>query len=393
MVSKPANNRTILIADSSRDNLNALGKHLKAEGFGILAAIDGKQAFGIIQNKRPHLVLLEAGIPNMDGFDLCRAVKENNAAASVFVIMMSESADGSLEEMAFAAGADDFISKPYRMEELVERIYSVLENRQKPVISPVKSASVPQKRVLLVEDNELNQNYVEAIISDLGFTLDIADNGGTGLENFLTKKYDLVLTDISVPVINGVELTKIIRAKYSKDVPIIAISGHSDKEIIDRCLAAGMTGFVTKPFTARDLKTEINKLFPQSVSEDGWKMSGIADEHESGNRTYNYDHAIEIAKGDEQLLKKWIERFKEILQNAVESVNSCVSMNEYPQKNKIFHELVNYSGYFGIDELRSYIQELNSIQQFSKDKERIGNFYIKIKNELQKVQAYYDGIV
>jgi CheY-like chemotaxis protein len=391
LISKPDINKTILIADSSRDMINLLGKYFKAEGYMVLIAVNGKQALAIAMDKHPHIVLVDAGIPEMDGFEVCRVLKMDKSITNPSVIIMTGQGDASEIEKTFAVEADGFVSRPVKPEDLLVKVQSLLKPKKKRAAGQMVSSKNVGKKVLLVEDNELNQNYITAILEDLGFAIELADNGGTALEKFLTGKYDLIITDINVPVINGIELSRIIRTKYSKDIPIVAISGHTEKEFIDKCTVAGIDLFVTKPFTAKELKEVVFRIFP-GVDQENGQEAGTSEFDDNGIRRYDYSQAIEMARDDEELLKKWLHRFKEIVKTASSSVDECVKNNEFPARSKVFHELINYSGYFGLEELRSYIMELNSILQVTSDKERIANFYRKIGGELENISSYYNTV-
>jgi CheY-like chemotaxis protein len=393
LIHKAVHTKTILIADSSGANIRLLGKRLRLEGFNVLVSTGGRQTLAIAQSKHPDVILVDATIKEPDGFEVCRLLREQSIFSDTRILVMAELADLSEIEKAYGAGADNFISIPYQPDEFVVRIHHLLKQKKQFPVSATSQEANLEKSILLVEDNELNQNYVSAIIHDLGYAIDVADNGETAQSLIFTKKYDLILTDINVPLINGLELTKIIREKYSQDLPVIGISGHSEKEITDKCITAGMNAFLTKPFAAKELKELITQLF--SVTGDHHLQGSFTafNPVDKGAKKYNYSQVLEMANGDNELFKKWFERFKEILRNASVNVNEAIERKEFPERNRVFHELINYSGYFGLDELRSYILEFNSVRQFSNDKERLGNFYRKIRNELENILDYYNGVV
>ncbi|MBU2556497.1 MAG: response regulator [Bacteroidetes bacterium] len=122
-------------------------------------------------------------------------------------------------------------------------------------------------KILLVEDNELNQKFAIAVIRRLGYNYELAENGLIGYHKFLEEKFDLILMDIQMPEMNGIESTLAIR-RYEKEnqvenpVPIIAITAFAMEHDRRNCMEAGMNEFLTKPYKPYDLEAKIKKFFP-----------------------------------------------------------------------------------------------------------------------------------
>lgn len=371
---------TILIADSDFGNISMLGKRLKIEGFNVLTAFDGKQAAAITSVKMPDLVIIDEGITNFDEF-LNKNIVGGNAHTPFFVFKNPFSSKNISE-----IKDDTIISKPYIIEDLILKIDGFLLSN-KNFNQSLDEFVIEKRKILLVEDNELNQVYILAILNNLGYDVDISDNGEKALDHFLINTYDLILTDINVPLISGIQLTEIIRNKYFNNIPIIAITGHIDQDIISKCLSIGMNGYLTKPFQASELKQIIEKEL-NSISND-IKKDFFQESNISLPKKYDYSQAITLANGDMDLFKKWLDRFLELVSTAVLFINECIELKDFSKKNKVFHELINYSGYFGVDDLRLYIKELQIIQKFSTDSRRLENFHQKIKYELNNINNHY----
>ena len=114
--------------------------------------------------------------------------------------------------------------------------------------------------VLMCEDNELSQNLAGRVIQNLGFDLDIANNGLEGIQMLGRKKYDVVLMDIQMPVMDGYQATKHIREVLGSDIPIIALTAHSLTGEQDKCLDLGMDGYISKPFKPLALLEKIQSI-------------------------------------------------------------------------------------------------------------------------------------
>jgi CheY-like chemotaxis protein len=125
-------------------------------------------------------------------------------------------------------------------------------------------------KVLLVEDNELNQKFAIAVIRKLGYEVDIAENGRVGLDKYLSQSYDLILMDIQMPEMNGIEATKAIRKhekQYGegKHIPIIAITAFVMEHDRKNCIEAGMDEFLAKPYKPMELQQKISIFFPETA--------------------------------------------------------------------------------------------------------------------------------
>lgn len=125
-------------------------------------------------------------------------------------------------------------------------------------------------KVLLVEDNELNQKFAMAVIRKLGYEVDVAENGRVGLDKYLSQTYDLILMDIQMPEMNGIEAAKAIRkheAQYGdgKHIPIIAITAFVMEHDRKNCIEAGMDEFLAKPYKPLELQQKIRLFFPETA--------------------------------------------------------------------------------------------------------------------------------
>ena len=117
-------------------------------------------------------------------------------------------------------------------------------------------------QILLAEDNKMNQSLVKYVLSKYGIETDVAGDGETATEKMKIKKYDLVLMDIQMPLMDGYEATKIIREELHSDVPIIALTAHAMNDEKERCFNLGMNDYISKPFDPAELYQKISALCP-----------------------------------------------------------------------------------------------------------------------------------
>ncbi len=199
--------------------------------------------------------ILDWKMPEMDGIETARAIREK-VGSDVPIIILSAYDWSAVEEEARRAGVNGFISKPLFKSRLVYLFNQIVEKDKSKELSEAEAfagVALNGKRILLVEDNELNREIAEEIIGETGVTVEIAENGREALEKFekaAENYYDMILMDIQMPVMNGYEASGAIRKLPRKDaaeIPIIAMTANAFTEDIQRSKNAGMNEHLTKP--------------------------------------------------------------------------------------------------------------------------------------------------
>ncbi|MCP5468459.1 MAG: response regulator [Deltaproteobacteria bacterium] len=193
---------------------------------------------------------------------------------SAYIIMLTTAQSEEEKRKYIQWGFSHFIFKPIRQSDLLNLLLSVLKPNQ--LISKEKDDVVNQLvsqeqlqnlKILLVEDNLINQKVAEGILKKRKYDVTIAQNGREALDLYKKKKYDIILMDIQMPLMNGYEATKEIRKEENKKgghIPIIGVTAHAMKSDIEQCLAVGMDYHLSKPIEPKPLYETIEKFFPQS---------------------------------------------------------------------------------------------------------------------------------
>ena len=211
-------------------------------------------------NQDYFVVILDWKMPEMDGIETARAIREK-VGPDVPIIILSAYDWSAVEDEARRAGVNGFISKPLFKSRLVYLFNQIAEkdrSKEQPEES-LAGVKLTGKRILLVEDNELNREIAEEIVSETGVTVESAENGREALEKFEKADenyYDMILMDIQMPIMNGYEATEAIRKLPRKDaaeIPIIAMTANAFTEDIQRSKNAGMNEHLTKPLDIEQL--------------------------------------------------------------------------------------------------------------------------------------------
>lgn len=263
----------VLVVDDDEDLCRTAAASLKEMGVIVDCAMSGKEAVSMAEskhreNKDYQIILIDWKMPVMDGISTARAIR-NVLGSNVPVIIMSSYDWSNIEKEAREAGISGFISKPLFKSTLFHGMKPLADGK---VLSLPKEESCLDwsgKRILLAEDNELNWEVASALLGEFGFSLDWAENGQICVDKFINSSpgyYDMILMDIRMPVMNGYEAARALRALNRSDagIPIIAMTADAFSEDIRHCMESGMNAHIAKPLDIRNVLRVIQKFMPQS---------------------------------------------------------------------------------------------------------------------------------
>ena len=260
-----------LVVDDDFNTCDSVCKMLMQVGMrsewtlsGKEAVLKAKQSIGM--NDAFHAYIIDWRFPDMNGIEVARQIRSLGDDTPIIILTAYDWND--IEEEAKAAGVTGFCSKPMFMSDLRDTLLNALgwSQRKKECALPDTSVCYEGKKILLVEDNELNREIATEILSEYGFIIDMAENGAEAVEKVSAAnpgEYDLVLMDIQMPIMDGYEATRCLRmlAEPTKaSIPIIAMTANAFDE--DRRVAAecGMNGFISKPIDLNEVIHVLNKV-------------------------------------------------------------------------------------------------------------------------------------
>ncbi len=266
--------------DSTRELIKTV-----VEGFGMSCetAPDGADGLELlrqrnVENKdgRPFdLVVVDWIMPEMDGLEFCKAMRQQPATAGIPLIMISAFAGKAEEDKAKLFGVSAFIHKPLTASHLFDAFVGLYDNThtassyrdQKEDDEPVRADEFAGVRILMAEDNDANQFVAQEILEAVGFKLDIADNGRIAVEKLgECDEYTLVLMDMQMPEMDGLTATKEIRKRWpDRKLPIIALTANAMKGDLERCMEAGMDDYVSKPIDSKLLFKALRRWVPSNA--------------------------------------------------------------------------------------------------------------------------------
>lgn len=263
-----------LVVDDDMNTCQSVSKMLRQIGMRAEWTMRGKEAVAraeeaISMGDDYQVYIIDWLIPDMNGVEIARQIRK--IAKDVPIIILTAYDWTDIEDEAKEAGVTEFMCKPLFPSELrrvLIRSYDKSWHEEKKYISENKNFK--GKRILLAEDNEINQEISVEILSEMGFEVEVAENGKIAMEMLQKQKanyYDLILMDIQMPIMNGYEATTRIRALEDEklaNIPIIAMTANAYEEDRRTALEAGMNGHIAKPIEVSVLNENLEKLFLQN---------------------------------------------------------------------------------------------------------------------------------
>jgi CheY-like chemotaxis protein/HPt (histidine-containing phosphotransfer) domain-containing protein len=349
-------NMPVLVVDDNRSNRLILAEILISWGMQPVLAADGRQALAEMQDQAAlgtpfPLVLLDAGMPQFDGFELAKAIKVSPVLAGATVMMLSSS-DASAEiARCNALGVTRFVRKPIKQSELFDAIASAASAAPIGRVGALEHAlpmrAVPGRKlnVLVAEDHQVNQVLIAAILSGLGHSFSIAKNGLEVLQLLdhepPGQPFDVVLMDGQMPEMDGYQATAEIRRREQasgKHLHIIAVTANAMKDDREVCLAAGMDDYLTKPIDSDQLIERLEALQRKPGKPDlgavptPTAVAGVP-------QAFDLDSALKRTRGKLTLLKQLADLFLQDLPDSLAELQLAIAAGDMRAIERLAHRL------------------------------------------------------
>jgi signal transduction histidine kinase/CheY-like chemotaxis protein/HPt (histidine-containing phosphotransfer) domain-containing protein len=379
----------VLIVDDNSTNREILLHQLAAWNIRADSAADGAEALELMEahaesGKPYELTILDWHMPEMDGIDLARRIHEDPALNSTRIVMLTSAAAGESAKRMHAAGVDAHLTKPARPAHLRQSIAQVLklnkhagghgdcESHEPPEIAVEPSQILPGTHILLVEDNPVNREVATSMLNVMQCKVHEVSNGRDAVEIVRHQKFDLVLMDCEMPVMDGYAATRAIR-EWELDVPdhehlpIVALTAHAMPEDRNQCLKAGMCDFLSKPFSMDDLRSTIARWLPMTEGEpvvedddptaEGRRLSDMDFMGAVSTKALEAIGALDPEQGKD-LATRVIAVYATSSADLVESLREAVSEEDSNKVRTTAHALKSSSGNVGAERLMTMCREI-----------------------------------
>ena len=334
----------ILIVDDNATNRRILEEVLRNWGATPTTAADGPEALAILRRAAREgspfkIGLIDVMMPGMDGITLAATIRQEPAIAGITLLILTSAGITDDAAKSRALGLKCFLSKPVRQSELLQRVLSCLGESPDPGNVRETSTEVAESNVLpgprsarslhvlLADDHPVNQKMVARMLERMGHTSVIASDGRAAVEQFKAHRFDIVLMDIHMPIMDGFEAVVAIRAAIAEGcarTPIIAVTAHAMIGDRERCLARGFDGYLSKPIRSNDLHQTLEshalKPAPEIGAERESEEQFSGDSESSLAFEWFMRRLVERCGDDLEFAKELLESFLESAPRSVESI-------------------------------------------------------------------------
>jgi PAS domain S-box-containing protein len=378
---KQFTNKKVLIVDDNKSWHSVLENLLFNFGMRVDIAHGGYDALKILQEyeKSYDLILMDWNMPQLDGIETTRLINQSFTKTTEkppTVIMVSSFRQESIVKLASDVGIDIFLQKPINPSVLNNLLTGIFEDDVKLTYSNIIEDktfkndinSLNGSQILLVEDNIINQEIIVGLLQSSGINIDIASNGQEAIDMFKINNYELILMDLQMPIMGGIEATKILR-EIDKNIPIVALTANAMKEDVEKTKSIGMNAHLNKPIDVEKLYETLLKY----LSKKSY-VSTIND------KSLNDDFTIPTLKNiDVDLGLKYLLGNKKLYLNILNDFYNSykklklIDLNEQEFKRTL-HTIKGLSANIGANTLYEISKELEE----TKDK----NLFLKFDTEL-----------
>jgi CheY-like chemotaxis protein len=363
----------VLVVDDNATNRRILVETLTLWGMKPTSAESGVSALRLVDEmaKRQEsfpLIVLDGHMPGMDGFTLAEKMRRDHNIAGATIMMLSSTGHLDDAHRCEQLGLSAYLVKPVRPHDLLQTIKRVLgaalpESRSRPTIQ--LSGQGRSLHVLLAEDNEVNRRLTVRLLETRGHAAMSVSSGKEALDALDAARFDLVLMDVQMPEMSGLDATAAIRGAeatgrcFTRDdtprIPIVALTAHAMAGDRENCLAGGMDGYVTKPIHANELFDEIDRAIRATGS------SALAHMEKSKPQPYHGDTVLQNVEGDEALLADLIQVFLESSTVEMRSIQTALESRNADQVARAAHALKGSIGVFGPSAALDAITEFENL--------------------------------
>jgi signal transduction histidine kinase/DNA-binding response OmpR family regulator len=345
----------VLVVDDNGTTRRILREMLGGWRMSAHTADSGQTALMLLESaaregERFPLVILDAHMPGMDGFDLAKRIQSDPAIAGPMVMMLTSSSQQEDLARCRELGIGAYLNKPLRHSEMLDAVMTALGHAAvtaEHTTHPSARQDGPRLRILLAEDNPVNQKLALGILAKRGHSVLVANNGREAVEAAEQERFDLVLMDVHMPEMGGFEATGLIRQRERAQgghLPIVAVTARAMLGDRERCLEAGMDDYLTKPVKVTDLLEIIDRLVVRSSVLNAEGSDGPADS-DFENRVLR-----DRFDGDLDLLREVAHVFLESTPSLLGELRAAATTGDAAAVARIAHRLRGSLANFGAED-------------------------------------------
>ncbi len=360
--------RHVLVVDDNDNARLVMSEMLNSMSFSVDVVASGREAVSAIeradQEQNPYeMVFMDWHMPEMNGVEACRQIKTLELAEPPHLLLVTAYGREEVFHQADDVGIHDVLVKPVNASVLFDTVMRVLNgnikehdtSRNAPSEAFKSLETISGARILLVEDNEINQEVGLALLRQANFSVDLAENGRIALDMLEAQSYDLVLMDMQMPVMDGVTATIQLRtmSRYA-NLPVIAMTANALLADRQRCMSAGMNDFIPKPIEPDLLWQTLVKWIPERQAPEKQVINST--DVKSPEMVFSISGidsapALRRMMGNTDLYISSLRKFSKLQENMAEMTRLALNTDDWAAAQRYAHTLKGVAGSIGATDL------------------------------------------
>ena len=395
--------KKVLIADHNKTSLTILERMFRSFSFEVTALRNPFEAIKLLQKEDFDLLVIDFNLPELSGIDLYKRLVANTEITVPKTIFVSATGRESYYNQVYQLGVKNFLVKPINQSLMFDAVMNALKgtawnkaNKDQNDENHIKYPTVlAGKQVLLVEDNDINQLVAKDILEQVGIHVSIANNGEEAINHVRANKFDAVLMDVQMPVMDGYKATEILRKTYSSsELPIIAMTANALKGDREISIGSGMNDYISKPINPELLFETLAKwLLGNSVKNVEKPIKGTSNKKVE---ILGFKKTL-IRLGNKQdfyydLLKRYCDNYS----NPVKELSDMRLNKQYDEAKRFIHSLKSVTGNIGAMKLSRFIVQFEEQYESYNEKslggklEELSNLNEELLSAIKKVISIKD---
>ncbi len=396
---------SVLIVDDNATNRSFLMRMLSNWKMKTAEAESGPQALEMLKKADREgnpfrMVIIDGCMPEMDGFELAQRINEDSGFKRPTLVMLTSGGQRGDAAKCRELGIAAYLTKPIKQLDLLKALNRAIGikvergEKGKLITRHTLQESHHHYHILLAEDNQVNQRLAKRMLEKEGHSVTIAGDGEEAVQMFRNppgKAFDLILMDVQMPKMDGLEATATIRRlerEQKTHIPIIAMTAHAMKGDRERCLAAGMDGYISKPIKMKDLFETIERVLEEQKAKrpkrKDRKTKETTDQVMEEKETMNVNVALERVGGDGELLQEIAALFLEDYPAQMEKLKQAIAAGDAETVERTAHSIKGAVSNFAADAAYDAALELEMMGR-SGTLQRGEEAYRKLEEEIQRL--------
>jgi len=362
-------NLPVLIVDDNDTNRRILLEITKAWGMHSAAVESGGAALAemkraALDDNPFRLAIIDSRMPEIDGFELAERIKQDPRISGVIIMMLTSAGQRGEGALCRERGISAYLPKPILRSELLSAILMVLgqraDNCAPSLVTRYSLRETSRKlRILVAEDNPVNQTVVMRMLEKMGHLPKLAQNGQEALTMLDAGIFDLVFMDVQMPEIDGLTTTRKIRERERETrshIPIVAMTAHAMKGDKERCLEAGMDGYLTKPLSRQGIAEVIAE-----ISVEHKDQRSAAQDSPSSSAPWDLREALQRLDGDEALLRELVQIFLQEIPHQLASLQQAIDAGDLEKVERTAHGIKGELSCLGLADAAQKARDLERV--------------------------------